>query len=112
MKKTDPLYANSDQDFDLFLKFLKNHEMANYASFLHNFEKDKSLLIEFEKENIDIYHKYFQPDNEAFLHLKIDLLRDDEGKRNLAYNINSAAKQLDEVLLSYVFGIFLEEYGT
>ena len=110
MKKSDLLDANSDQDFDLFMKFLKAHDMNNYVNFLQNYEKDKALLIEFEKENCDFYHKFFQPENEAFLHLSVDLLKDDEGgMRNM---INSASKQLDEVLLSYVFGIFLEEYGT
>lgn len=83
VKKNDPLYANSDQDFDLFLKFLKDHDMDNYASFLSNFEKDKNLLIEFEKD-IESYKNYFNPSDKSYLHLDIDIQLDEDGNpRNL-----------------------------
>lgn len=59
--------------------------MGNYASFLLNFEKDKNQLIELEKDKIETYHKYFQIENEKFLHLNISLQLDEEGgtTRNL-----------------------------
>ena len=80
VKKNDQLYANSDQDFEWFLKFLKDHEMNNYASFLSSYDKDKSQILEYEKESLESYHKYFTPDNnnDFYLHLN-DGQKDDEG---------------------------------
>lgn len=86
VKKNDLHYANSDQEFELFLNFLKDHDMSNYAAFLSDFEKDRSVFVEFEfeKEKVDCYQKYFNPQSEFFLHLKMDLQYDEEGNtRNL-----------------------------
>ena len=83
VKKIDPLYANSDQDFELFLRFLKDHNMENYANFLFNYEKDKTLLMELEKD-IDSYKKYFNAEDESFLHLNMGLQFEEDGSaRNL-----------------------------
>jgi len=133
MKKREPLYGNSDQDLTLFLKFLNDHDMKNYASFLSDLEKDKPFSNEYEYDdkNFEFYNKYFQPDNEFYLHLKGDFRDEENGTRSLgirnnkilfknnilikflsASTIINASNQLDEILLQHVFGIFLEEYGT
>lgn len=67
VRKLEPLYANSDQDFELFMSFLKFHEMKNYADFLEIYEKDKSLLL--EKESYQSYDKFLTEKGECYLNL-------------------------------------------
>ena len=88
MKKHEPLYANSDSDFALFLKFLNDHDMKNYASFLLDLEKDRLLFNDYEKESFETYSKYFQPTESEYLHLKDDFQKEEEfGTRNLGFII-------------------------
>ena len=78
VRKLEPLYANSDQDFDLFMNFLKFHEMKNYAEFLEIYEKDKSLLL--EKESYQSYDKFLREDGESYLNFRIN---EDNDQQNI-----------------------------
>lgn len=97
VRKLEPLYANSDQDFELFMNFLKFHEMKNYAEFLEIYEKDKSLLL--EKESYQNYDKFLRENGESYLNLRIN---EDNDQQNIGKKLHIVISY-DKIIFFYLY---------